>query len=76
MLEIGKCSMATQICIACDSPGDRNCPACHGIGKVSGAEILGGFEALGHESSCSVCGGSGECLIYGGMGEIEVGGEG
>lgn len=68
--------MATQTCSACDSPGDGNCPACHGKGKIPGAEIPGAFDELGQESSCSVCGGSGECQTCGGQGEIEVGGEG
>lgn len=68
--------MATQTCPNCDSPGDGNCPVCHGKRKILGGEISGAFNPFGHESSCSACDGSGECQTCGGMGEIEVGGEG
>lgn len=68
--------MATQTCHACDSPGDGNCPVCHGKGKTLGDEIPGAFDVFGHESPCSACAGSGECQTCGDMGEIEVGGEG
>jgi len=59
-----------------DSPGDGNCPACHGKGKVTGNPIPGGFDVLVYETSCSACVGSGECQTCGGFGEIEIGGEG
>ena len=68
--------MATQTCLACDSPGDGNCPVCHGKGRILGEEIPGAVDVLGLEAACSACSGSGECQTCGGTGEIEVGGEG
>jgi hypothetical protein len=68
--------MSTHMCIDCDSPGDGNCPVCHGLGRMPGDNVqsmLGGF---GNESSCVSCGGSGECRKCEGSGEIEIGGEG
>jgi DnaJ-class molecular chaperone len=68
--------MATLTCPDCDSPGDGNCPVCHGKGKVPGDAVPVAFDVLAHESSCSMCRGSGECQTCGGMGDLEIGGEG
>jgi DnaJ-class molecular chaperone len=66
--------MATQTCPDCDTPGDGNCPLCHGKGKVLEDE-LSATTAFRYESPCSACHGSGECRTCGGLGEIEIGGE-
>ena len=42
--------MSTQTCTGCDSPGNGNCPACHGKGKILGAEISGASYGPGQES--------------------------
>ena len=68
--------MSTHLCHECDSPGDGNCPVCHGIGRLPGESLSGGFEELGGEMSCSACNGSGECQACDGSGEVEFGGEG
>jgi hypothetical protein len=68
--------MSTHICIDCDSPGDGNCAACHGIGRVLAASAPGTFGGLGDELSCASCGGSGDCQKCDGSGQVEVGGEG
>ncbi len=68
--------MSTHLCLDCDSPGDGNCPACHGIGKVLGRSAPGALDELGDELSCSYCSGSGECQKCDGSGQVEVGGEG
>lgn len=31
---VGRCSLATHICLSCDYPGDGNCSVCHGTGKT------------------------------------------
>jgi DnaJ-class molecular chaperone len=66
--------MATRTCPDCDSPGDGNCPVCHGKGDIAGDDISGMLHASGN-SHCSACHGSGACQTCGGMGEVEVGGE-
>jgi DnaJ-class molecular chaperone len=68
------CIMATQTCPDCDSPGDGNCSACRGKGKTLREKISDAVIVFGHESICSVCGGSGDCLTCGGTGEMEAGG--
>jgi len=68
--------MSTHMCLDCDSPGDGNCPVCHGIGKITGDNIPGAFAELGDELSCVACSGSGECQKCDGSGQVEVGGEG
>jgi len=68
--------MSSHACLDCDSPGDGNCPVCHGIGKVLAARAPSSFGGLGDEVSCSSCGGTGECQKCEGSGVIEVGGEG
>jgi hypothetical protein len=68
--------MATQTCPDCDSPGDGNCAARRGTGKVLRSAVHGRFVVRGPEASCSACDGSGHCQTCGGMGEVEVGGEG
>jgi hypothetical protein len=68
--------MATQTCMACDSPGDGNCRACHGTGKFPVPSLSRAFRDLGPESNCALCGGTGICQPCGGMGETEIGGEG
>jgi DnaJ-class molecular chaperone len=68
--------MSTHMCLDCDSPGDGNCPACHGMGKVLGENSPATFGGLGDEVSCASCTGSGECQKCDGSGLIEVGGEG
>lgn len=75
-MEPGRCNLATQPCLHCDSTGNGNCSACHGKGKILRDEPPGALGVLAHELSCSVCGGSGECQTCGGAGELEVGGEG
>lgn len=67
--------MSTKICPDCDSPGDGNCPECHGKGHILEDEIPATLHAFGN-SYCSACRGSGVCQTCGGMGEVEVGGEG
>jgi hypothetical protein len=68
--------MSTHMCLDCDAPGDGNCPACHGIGKVPGAGASAMSGGLGDELSCASCSGSGECQKCDGSGLVEVGGEG
>jgi len=68
--------MSTHMCLDCDSPGDGNCPVCHGRGKIPGDNIPSTLGGLGNESSCASCSGSGECQKCDGSGQIEVGGEG
>jgi hypothetical protein len=68
--------MSTHLCLECDSPGDGNCPVCHGIGKILGDSVPDTFGGLGDELSCASCSGSGECQKCDGSGQIEVGGEG
>jgi DnaJ-class molecular chaperone len=67
--------MSTHMCLDCDSPGDGNCPECHGIGKIPG-DLPAAFGGLGDELTCDTCSGSGECRKCDGSGQIEVGGEG
>jgi hypothetical protein len=68
--------MSTHMCLDCDSPGDGNCPACHGFGKLPGESALDTHGQPGTRMSCSYCNGSGECQKCDGSGEVEVGGEG
>jgi len=68
--------MSTHLCNECDSPGDGNCPVCHGIGRLPGDSVSGSIDDLGGGISCSACGGNGECQSCEGSGEIEFGGEG
>jgi hypothetical protein len=68
--------MSTHMCLDCDSPGDGNCPACHGIGKILAAGAPSMFSGLGDEVACGPCGGTGECQKCDGSGQVEVGGEG
>jgi DnaJ-class molecular chaperone len=68
--------MSAHMCLDCDSPGDGNCPSCHGIGKVLAMSAPGMLDALGDEITCASCRGSGECQKCDGSGQVEVGGEG
>jgi hypothetical protein len=68
--------MSAHICIDCDSPGDGNCSACRGSGRIGGESFLRASGSEGGEVSCSSCGGSGLCPKCEGSGEIEIGGEG
>lgn len=68
--------MSTYMCLDCDSPGDGNCPVCHGLGKMPGENVHGMLGGHGDELSCASCSGSGECQKCEGSGVIEVGGEG
>jgi hypothetical protein len=68
--------MSTHMCLDCDSPGDGNCPFCHGIGRLPGENFSSMSGGIGDEISCASCDGTGECRKCEGSGEIEVGGEG
>ena len=68
--------MSTHMCLDCDSPGDGNCPVCHGQGMIPGGSVPITLGGPGDESSCPSCSGSGECQKCDGSGQIEVGGEG
>jgi hypothetical protein len=67
--------MSTHMCLDCDSPGDGNCPVCHGIGKMLVDGVPGTLGGIGEELSCASCSGSGECQKCDGTGQTEVGGE-
>lgn len=66
--------MTTHVCIDCDSPGDGNCSACRGSGRIGGESFSAASGGDGG-ISCSSCGGSGLCPKCEGSGEIEIGGE-
>jgi DnaJ-class molecular chaperone len=63
------CSMTTQICPDCDVPGEGDCRACHGTGKIPSDKSFGEFPA---EIACPRCKGSGNCQTCGGLGVIEA----
>jgi DnaJ-class molecular chaperone len=66
---VGTCTMATQSCRDCDTPGEGNCRRCHGDGKILPDKSFGKFAA---EIPCSRCKGTGACPTCGGTGVIEV----
>ena len=68
--------MSTHLCLDCDSPGDGNCPMCHGIGMLHGDGEVARFGEPAGRISCASCNGSGECQKCDGSGQVEVGGEG
>jgi hypothetical protein len=68
--------MSAHICIDCDSPGDGNCSACRGSGRIGTENFLRASGGDSGETSCPSCGGSGLCPKCEGSGEIEIGGEG
>lgn len=68
--------MSTHACIDCDSPGDGNCAACHGSGKIGTEKFIDTAGGAGGGVTCSSCGGNGLCPKCEGSGEIEIGGEG
>ena len=69
---LGSCTMATQSCPDCDTPGDGDCRRCHGEGKTFPDKSFGKFSA---EIPCVRCKGTGACPTCGGTGVVEVGGE-
>jgi DnaJ-class molecular chaperone len=69
---VGTCTMATQSCPDCDTPGEGDCRRCHGEGKTFPDKSFGKFAA---EIPCPRCKGTGACPTCGGTGVIEVGGE-
>jgi hypothetical protein len=68
--------MSTHVCIDCDSPGDGNCSACRGSGRIGAVSFTNASGGDGGEISCPSCEGSGLCPKCEGSGEIEIGGEG